>query len=179
MGSRAIYTIIENGETHHFYSQWAANEYTPFAVIHTADNLKNELLRKLTTAQLMPMIKYNHYFDYEAGFDGYRIFDRLDRKQAETMLSGFGNSAAVNMHITLDIDNDRTCFEYNRQCYHQLPADFSVSITDGLHCLEQVMEEAADRNEYLPAVIQGKMTAKLKGTAMPLEQQFPTTAMSL
>ena len=141
MGSRAIYSIIENGETHHFYSQWAANVYTPFAVIHTAGNLKNELSRKLTTAQLMPLIKYNHYFDYEAGFDGYKIFDRLDKKQAEIMLSDFGNSAAVNAHITLDIDNDRADFKYNRMCYHSLPADFSVSIANGLHCLEQMLEE--------------------------------------
>ena len=179
MGSRAIYTISEKGETNYFYSQWAANEYTPFAVIHTAEKLKNELLQKLTTAQLMPMIKYNHYFEYEAGFDGYRVFDRLDRKQAESMLADFNKSAAVNMHITLDIDNDKATLKYNRQCYHQVPDDFLISITEGLRCLEQVAEEAESSKEYLPAVIQSKIAAKLKQTAMPLELQCSTAVMSL
>ena len=170
MGSRAIYSVIENGEIHHFYSQWAANEYTPFAVIHTAYNLKKEFSLRLTTAQLMPLIKYNHYFDYEAGFDGYKIFDRIDKKQAEIILSDFAKSAAVNMHITLDIDNDKADFEYNRLCYHQLPADFTISITDGLHYLEQVVEENHSKNVNLPAVIQREISQKLRGLAMPLEQ---------
>ncbi len=62
MGSRAIYTIIEKGEAHHFYSQWAANEYNPFTVIREAANLKDELSLKQTTAQLIPLIKYKSLF---------------------------------------------------------------------------------------------------------------------
>ena len=179
MGSRAIYTVIENGEAAHFYSQWAANEYTPFAVIHTANNLKNELVRQQSTAQLLPMIKYNRYFEYEAGFDGYTVLERLKQQQAETMLSNFGNSAAVNMHITLDLDKDRAVFEHNGLCYHSCPADFSIRITEGLRCMEEVVEEAENSKAYLPAIIESKMSAKIKEAILPLEQEGSANTMNL
>ncbi len=178
MGSRAIYTIIEKGEVHHFYSQWAANEYTPFTVIREAKSLKDELSLKQTTAQLIPLIKYNHYFNYEViGLNGKSLFERLPKKQAEKMLFDFGNNAAISMNITLDFDNDKAYFRYNSLCFHFSFSDFAVSISDGLHCLDQVIKEEHCEKDILPTIIQWEMKQKLKEFAVPLEQQGPQISL--
>jgi hypothetical protein len=109
MGERAIYTVTENGETGHLYSQWGADFHTLFAALHTAENLRNELRRPESISEILSKVDYNRYFDYSAGKG--KIFDRLDEQSAQEMLSDFGRTPAIQMHITLDLDNDMACAE--------------------------------------------------------------------
>ena len=102
------------------------------------------------------------------------MFEKLEDEHAEEIRSWFENTAAIQMHIILDLDNDTAFFHYNTLCCRgSFPSDFSVSISEGLCCLEETIDEAASEDEYLAAVIESKMEKKLKESATLIEPQAP------
>ena len=176
MSERAIYSVIEKEKTEQLYSQWGADLSMPFAALHTAENLRSELLRLKSVSEMLPLINYNHYFDYSAIGDG-KIFERLDAEQAEEMLEDFGRTPAIQMHVTLDLDNGMARFEHNSLCYHSpQPPDFSVCISDGMRCLEETFNEAEHEGKQLSGIIESRMESKLEQAVREAGQQIKPQA---
>jgi hypothetical protein len=149
---------------------------TSFAALHTAENLRGELLRPKSVSEMLPLINYNHYFDYYAIGDG-KIFERLDAEQAEDMLEDFGRTPAIQMHIMLDLDNGMARFEHNSLCYHNpQPPDFSVCISDGMRCLEETFNVAEHEGKQLSGIIGSKMESKLEQAGREAGQQIKSQA---
>lgn len=125
MNTKAIYTIRENLEDSHFYTEFAGGCSFPFAVAENL-NTANEAVRHLCgfqqvrTAELMRLITGD---DNRLPLDahGERLFIPLSEADAKDYLERFEREAEIPYHITLDMDIHMAGFEFNPQCQNSLP----------------------------------------------------------
>lgn len=121
MGSRAIYSVTENGKTTYLYGQWAAVHSLPFFFLNCIEAGKDDPDAHLPAAEKMINLQ-----------DGDRTVDRMDGSEVKAILDTFGSKADIAMHVEINMDSEMVHFEHNALCYHQPFPDFSISIEDGL-----------------------------------------------
>ena len=129
MKYKAIYSLIENRNTHYFYTDHAGGFSHPFTVFSQIGSMKSNVNRglypgEITAGELMPLLKSDHHFEKCA--EGQQLFTVLDPAQAAKMLDGFAAHPDIPAHITLDLDNHQLRFAFSRQCQSDAPRDFSI-----------------------------------------------------
>lgn len=122
MGSRAIYTVIENGETMYMYGQWAASHSLPFALLQGVEAGTYDPAERLHLAEKMAVVPS----------EPEQFVEIVGDEWAKGMLRDFGSVANVSMHVEIDADKNSIRFEHNPLCYHQQPEDFFVAIDEGM-----------------------------------------------
>lgn len=122
MGSRAIYSITENGVTMYMYGQWAASQSLPYFLLRGVEHGTYDPKEHLHLAEKMAVVPS----------EPEQVVEIVGDEWAEGMLQDFGSVANVSMHVEIDADTNSIRFEHNPLCYHQQPEDFSVAINAGM-----------------------------------------------
>ena len=170
MEYKAIYSVIENGETHYFYTGHAGGFSHPLTVFSQISSMKSNVNRglylgEITASELMPLLKSDHHFEKCA--EGQRLFAALDPAQAKIMLDGFASNPDVPAHIILDLDKQQLHFAFSR-CQSDAPQDFSIPYCqDGSRLMQAASDDGLrsvvrDRTLCLEDTIEQNMEESLR-----------------
>lgn len=150
MGNRAIYNIIEHGETHAFLADWGANALSPLFRLSQAKAIQQQ-------QKDFPMT-ISHIFahlDYEGKYCLFRLRDvdmfcrPLTSEEAAGCEQAFSQKSGLEMRITLDLDHDSCLLEYNRNCpWYQSMDNLSIPISIGIENVEKLMAYADEKEIY-------------------------------
>jgi len=150
MGSRAIYNIIEHGETHAFLADWGANALSPLFRLSQAKAIQHRQENFLSTISQI----FGH-LDYEGKCRLFRLRDvdmfckPLTDEEAAGCEQAFLQKSGLEMRITLDLDHDSCLLEYNRNCpWYQSMDNLSIPISTGIENVEKLMVYANEKEIY-------------------------------
>lgn len=170
MDRKAIYSVVESGEAHHFYTDHAGGFSHPFTVFAWVGSMKRNVNRGLypggiSASELMPLLKSDRHFEKYA--EGQRLFTALDPAQAKKMLDGFASNPDVPAHIILDLDQQQLHFAFSR-CQSDAPQDFSIPYyQDGSRLMQAASDDGLrsvvrDRTLCLEDTIEQNMEESLR-----------------
>ncbi len=109
MGNRAIYTLVEQGETSHFYSHWGANALSPIFRLQQAREIQEQIQKPIA-----------HIFEHLSRKGEY-VSPRLPNAEMFCDSIGFDKNeprqgSDIEMFITLDLDKKMCELDFN-ECY--------------------------------------------------------------
>lgn len=115
----AIYTVIENGKECYFYSKIAGGYSYPFLAYGYAVSMAwmlngSDSMGKVGASEMIPLLKANENFPEE--FCGERLFYPLSEEIFFARESEMAQSDFTPFSITLDFDERKIGFVFNRNC---------------------------------------------------------------
>lgn len=150
MGNRAIYNIIEHGETHAFFAVWGANALSPLFRLSQAKEIQQ---RQNSFPDTIAHI-FAH-LDYEGEYRLFRLCDAdmfcnpLTDKEMVDYEQEFSKKSGLEMRITIDLDHDNCLLEYNHNCpWYQSMESLSIPISTGLENVRKLMAYADEKEIY-------------------------------
>ncbi|MCQ5128902.1 hypothetical protein NE562_04465 [Butyricicoccus faecihominis] len=146
MGNRAIYQILENGESAVFTSHNGANALSPLLRLAQAKQIQARLAEPLTIAHI-----FTHLGD-DGQYHNPRLPDEdmfcapVKPEQRRALQESYNHHSGYEMHITLDLDHDNCNLSYNPNCpWYRTMGSLSISLTDGLANVERLLEHGRER----------------------------------
>lgn len=150
MGNRAIYKIIERGETHAFLADWGANALSPLFRLFQAKEIQQRQGRLSDT-----IAHIFEHLDYEGEYRPVRLKDAdmfcrpLDKREFVEYEQLFSKKSGLEMRITLDLDHDNCLMEYNRNCpWYQTMDSLSIPVSTGIENVKKLMMYADEKEIY-------------------------------
>lgn len=128
---KAIYTVIENGHTSHFRSEIAGGYSYPFIVFEYVRQIawqqnSVELLGKFNYTELFPLLKANK--DFPEAYLGKRLFEPISELAFTDYESGMAVDDGIPFNITLDFDERKIAFVFNRNCPQLIKPKINVFV---------------------------------------------------
>lgn len=128
---KAIYQVIENGQTSYFRSRIAGGYSYPFFVFEYARRMEslindNDLLGKVNMAELFPLLKANK--DFPENDFGKRLFEPICESSFADYESGMSVNDGIPFNITLDFDKRMIGFVFNQNCPQLIKPKINIFI---------------------------------------------------
>jgi len=162
---RAVYTIVDDGRKSCLYSRYGANQYLAFCAVRDAELLVPTLnYEPENIADVLETLVYNQFdLQYERSPEKEEpLFLRIPAERARELAEEFGESPLLQMHVVLDFDRDEVRFRHNPAAYNGAPPpDFTIGISEGILCLDDLVDEAACEGERPADAIRDRMPGKL------------------
>lgn len=192
----ALYTVIENGQESYFRSYIAGGYSYPFYIYSYAERMaaavnQNYSMGEVSVTEMLPLMKANHNFPENV--QGERIFHPLSEIVAAEREAEMQTQDYIPFAITLDFDNNKIGFVFNKNCPELTLPDMEIEIgsKDVMHIFERhdfkinaeltdseneelfykaALEKVAERMEMQNTPI---MYATFKSAAGSVEISFP------
>lgn len=130
---KAIYQVIENGQTSYFRSGIAGGYSYPFFIFEYVRRMawqlnSSDLLGKFNFTELFPLLKANKDFPEE--YLGKRLFEPISALAFADYESGMAGDDGIPFNITLDFDERTIGFVFNKNCPQLLKPKLTVFVGD-------------------------------------------------
>lgn len=139
----ALYTVIENGQESYFLSYIAGGYSYPFYIYSYAERMaasinNNYPMGTVGASEMFPLMKANHNFPEDV--QGVRIFQPLSEIVAANREAEMQTMDYIPFAITLDFDNNKIGFVFNKNCPELTLPDMEIEIgsKDVMHIFERV-----------------------------------------
>ena len=128
---KAIYKVIENGNTSYFRSGIVGGYSYPFFVYEYAKRMAalindNDLLGKIDVAELFPLLKANK--DFPENVRGKYLFEPISPTAFAEYEAGMSSVDLIPFNITLDFDERKIGFVFNQNCPQLIKPKLSVFV---------------------------------------------------
>lgn len=135
MGQRAIYTIVEQGESSHFYAHWGANNLSPMFRLKQAEEIQAQINQPIT-----------HIIEHLSRNGGYEN-PPLDRADMFCHGIGFDESeprkgSGIELFVTINLDTEQYTLDYNEH-YWSL-GKYEIPIQVGMDNLQATLDYAQE-----------------------------------
>ncbi len=130
---KAIYRVIENGNTSCFRSVIAGGYSYPFFVYEYAKRMAslindNDLLGKVGVAELFPLLKANN--DFPENVRGKYLFEPISATAFADYEAGMSCCDLIPFNISLDFDERKIGFVFNQNCPQLIKPKMNISVGD-------------------------------------------------
>ena len=120
MNSNAVYTVIDGGRETYFLSRIAGGYSYPFNIFEYVNRMaavinENAPMGKVGYAEILPLLKADENFPDNVRGDS--LFRRTEDNIAARKLDEFTEYDDNAFGITLDFDNKKIGFVFNRNCH--------------------------------------------------------------
>lgn len=138
----ALYTVIENGQESSFRSNIAGGYSYPFYIYSYAERMaatvnQNYSMGEVSVTEMLPLMKANHNFPEDV--QGERIFQPVSEIVAAEREAEMKTQDYIPFGITLDFDNNKIRFVFNKNCPELTLPDMEIEIgsKDVMHIFER------------------------------------------
>ncbi len=136
MGYPAIYSVIEQGKTEHFYSHYGGNALSPMLRLQQAMEIQEQL--NLPITHILEHLSNDGTYK-DAILDPSTMFCDPTSYDPKEPRKGSG----IEMYITLDLDQQSYTLDFNEEysCYISM-GKYEIPIEYGLETLHKTLEFA-------------------------------------
>lgn len=146
MGNRAIYQIIENGESHIFTAHNGANALSPLLRLAQAKEIQSNLKALQPVAHIFSHLGDDGKYHDPRLSDEDMFCDLVEQEQRRSLQERYERHSDYEMHITLDLDHDNCNLSYNPNCpWYRTMDSLSITLTDGLANVKKLLEHGEER----------------------------------
>lgn len=147
MGNRAIYQIIENGESHIFTAHNGANALSPLLRLAQAKEVQTAADEPQSLSHIFSHLGDDGQYHNPRLPDEDMFCDPVEPEQSQKLQERYKKHSDYEMHITLDLDHDNCNLSYNPNCpWYRTMGSLSISLTDGLTNVEKLLEHGERQN---------------------------------
>jgi len=120
MNTKAVYTVHENNQDHHFFTYYAGGYSSPFVAARILINIRNELQNKpyipenICVAGMLTQLTGDTNYREEAC--GNPLFQQIRDSEAANYLDRNIHGDEIPFHITIDMDREKIFFAFNPLC---------------------------------------------------------------
>ena len=143
MGNRALYHIIEDGQSSYFYAHMGANALSPLLRLTQAKALQGQLPEQPSIANIFAHLDYGGQYQNPRLMDADMFCEPLDENAVSSYQTSYSKRSELEMRVTLDLDSNSCLLEYNPNCpWYRTMGDFSIPLTNGLNNVGKLLEYA-------------------------------------
>lgn len=147
MGNRAIYRIIENGESHIFTAHNGANALSPLLRLAQAKEVRNDMEEPQSLTHAFAHLGDDGHYHCPRLPDEDMFCNPVEPKQSQELQERYERHSDYEMYITLDLDHDNCNLSYNPNCpWYRTMGSLSINLTGGLANVEKLLEHGEKQN---------------------------------
>ncbi|GLC79387.1 hypothetical protein [Lacrimispora brassicae] len=145
MGNRAIYTLIERGESNYFYSHMGANALSPLLRLTQAKELQTKLSESHSLAYIFEHLDYDGQYQNPRLMDADMFCERIEPISIPEYEQSYAQRGELEMKITIDLDENDCLLEYNPNCpWYCTMGSFSIDLDAGVENVRRLLAHAED-----------------------------------
>ena len=133
INTKAIYTLISDGEKSCFRSDTAGGYSFPLYLYNTIKRMvdvinNNYPMGKVTAAEIAPLMKADHVFPETV--QGKKVLEPVDPEDVSALFENFRDTDEIPFAVSLDFDRKVIGFSFNKNCPEMTVPDVRVTVSN-------------------------------------------------